>query len=212
MAYIIIFLYLYISHLVAKRAYWRGESYIKWLFISLLLTPIGGFVLLLLVDVLYYLGHLKYVMFVVWPIKIKFFFYNPLKKGCIVYCDLAVVAEHSGIYIGGSKIVHLDGNGEIEKVNFFKFLERLDGFNPATKIYYSCDEKGKTIKNKEIANRAKSMVGRSRDYHVLLDNCHQFTSGCITGNFENTDNFMTFLKDTAQNQLGVKQWKTLKIK
>ena len=129
------------------------------------------------------------------------------KKGCIVYCDLAVVVEHSGIYVGGGKIVHLDGDGEIEKVDFFKFLERLDGLNPATKIYYSCDAKGKAIKNKEIANRAKSMVGKGRDYHWISDNCHQFTSGCITGDFENSDNALWMLKDTAEQELGVEQWK-----
>ena len=129
------------------------------------------------------------------------------KKGCIVYCDLAVVVEHSGIYIGEDKIVHLDGSGEIEIVDPEEFIARLNGLNPADKIYYSCDEDGNPIKSEEIANRAKNMVGKGRDYHWILDNCHQFTSGCITGDFENSDNALWMLKDTAKNKLGVEQWK-----
>ena len=38
------------------------------------------------------------------------------KKGSIVYCDLAFFVEHSGVYIGNNKIVHLDGSGYVEVV------------------------------------------------------------------------------------------------
>lgn len=35
--------------------------------------------------------------------------------GSVVYCDLLFgYAEHSGIYVGDDKIVHLDGSGLIE--------------------------------------------------------------------------------------------------
>jgi len=37
------------------------------------------------------------------------------KIGSVVYCDLWMV-EHSGIYIGNNRIVHLDGSGKIEIV------------------------------------------------------------------------------------------------
>ena len=129
------------------------------------------------------------------------------KKGCIVYCDLAVVVEHSGIYVGGGKIVHLVGDGEIEIVTPKEFIARLGGLNPADKIYYSCDEYGDPIKSKKIANRAKNMVGKGRDYNWVWDNCHQFTSGCITGDFNNADNAFWMLKDTAKKELGVKGWR-----
>ena len=54
--------------------------------------------------------------------------------GSMVYCDL-ITAEHSGIYIGKGKIVHLDGEGIIEAVSPDLFLERLDGLNTAISIY-----------------------------------------------------------------------------
>lgn len=37
--------------------------------------------------------------------------------GSLVYCNLGVVAEHSGIYVSRNKIVYLSGDGHIEKVS-----------------------------------------------------------------------------------------------
>ena len=51
------------------------------------------------------------------------------------------------------------------------------------------------------------MVGKSRDYNFIMDNCHQFTSGCLTGDFENADNFLWMLKDTAGEVLGADNWR-----
>ena len=42
--------------------------------------------------------------------------------GAPIYCDLGFnTVEHSGIYVGNNEVVHLNGNGQIEKVS-------LDGF------------------------------------------------------------------------------------
>ncbi len=128
------------------------------------------------------------------------------RVGSVVYCDLAVVAEHSGIYVGKGKIAHLDGSGRIEIVTARQFLNRLGGLNPAVSIYVSCDENG-AIKSSKIATRAREMVGCERSYNVILDNCHQFTSGCLTGNFGNADNFLWMLKDTAEKKLDVTTWR-----
>ena len=51
------------------------------------------------------------------------------------------------------------------------------------------------------------MIGKSRKYGVLSDNCHQFTSGCITGDFENEDNLLFRLKGRACNELNVNEWR-----
>lgn len=40
-----------------------------------------------------------------------------VQPGTPVYCKLAGYVEHSGIYIGGGDIVHLNGNGEIESIS-----------------------------------------------------------------------------------------------
>lgn len=128
-------------------------------------------------------------------------------KGSIVYCDLAFgTGEHSGIYIGNNKIVHLDGSGDIETVSPRRFLNRLKGFNSAISIYVSCDGES-PVGSKKVAKKAKNMIGNSRYYNVILDNCHQFTSGCVSGNFENSDNFLWMLKHTAESEINANTWR-----
>jgi hypothetical protein len=117
--------------------------------------------------------------------------------GTPVYCNLAVIAEHTGIYIGNKQIVHLNGDGNIEVVSPSTFVGRLDGLNPAFFIYYATF-KGKALGSQKVAERAKAMVGNSRNYNFLLDNCHQFTTGCISGNFENACNFFWMVEDTIR--------------
>ena len=36
-----------------------------------------------------------------------------------------------------------------------------------------------------IAKRAKKHINEKTPYNVLFNNCHRFTCGCVTGNFEN---------------------------
>lgn len=126
--------------------------------------------------------------------------------GCVVYCDLGAIAEHSGVYVGGDSIVHLDGSGSIEIVTREKFISRLGGINPAMSIYVSCSDDS-SIGDIATAERALAMVGGGRNYNVIIDNCHQFTSGCITGNFENSDNFWWMLKRTTQKHYESNSWR-----
>ncbi|MGL5040262.1 MAG: lecithin retinol acyltransferase family protein [Aeromonas sp.] len=128
------------------------------------------------------------------------------KIGSVVYCELFFgLGDHSGIYLGDDQIAHLDGSGQIEVVSTIAFLNRLHGFNSAMSIYVSCHDNN-PVGNQTYAERAKNYIGKRRDYHVLLDNCHQFTSGCITGDFENADNYMIMLKSTALKSLGANNW------
>jgi len=124
------------------------------------------------------------------------------KIGSIVYCDLCFnTVEHSGIYIGNNTIVHLDGSGVVEAVSPQQFLARLDGFNTAMSIYVSCID-NEAVGCEKIAKRAKEQIGVKRNYHLLDDNCHQFTAGCITGNFDNNHNFFGSLKNRVETYLG----------
>ena len=125
------------------------------------------------------------------------------KPGSVVYCDLAFgYAEHSGIYVGNNRIVHLNSKGKIEKVSPKEFINGTT----AISIYVS-SSKGSSDGSDSVAERALRMVGREREYNVILDNCHQFSSGCLTGDFENSDNFLWMLKDTAKKQLGSNEWR-----
>lgn len=127
--------------------------------------------------------------------------------GSVVYCALAMgYLDHSGIYIGENQIVHLDGSGEIEIVTPEAFLNRLGGLNLAISITVSCSS-GKAVGSEEVAKRAKRQVGRKIQYRLLTNNCHAFTAGCLSGNFDNWSVTMGALKSAAQLHLGAKEWR-----
>lgn len=123
--------------------------------------------------------------------------------GSVVYCDLLFgYAEHSGIYIGDGEIVALEKDGRIVARSASGFM---DG-TTAISIYVSCHD-GHAVGSEAAARRAREMIGSHRDYNVILDNCHQFTAGCLTGNFENSNNFLWMLKDKSQQILGSDEWR-----
>lgn len=125
------------------------------------------------------------------------------KRGSIVYCDLVFgYAEHSGIYIGNNRIVHLNRHGEIEKVSPNEFVEGTS----ALTIYVSSRD-GYSVGSETVASRAEAAIGKRRDYNVIMDNCHQFSSGCLTGDFENSDNFLWMLKHSANKHLNINDWR-----
>ncbi|WP_279458747.1 hypothetical protein [Aeromonas veronii] len=127
--------------------------------------------------------------------------------GSVVSCDLAAgQGDHTGIYIGKHRIVHLNGDGLIEVVSPAQFINRLGGFNTAMSIYVSCNN-GVSVGSRLAAERAISMIGSRRNYGFLMDNCHQFTAGCLTGDFENSCNFFNFLKDEARESIGCTEWR-----
>ena len=65
--------------------------------------------------------------------------------GSIVYCNLLIAVEHTGIYVGNNKIVHLDGEGIVKLVSPKEFCQRLGGFNPANTVFCPTDVNGKPI-------------------------------------------------------------------
>lgn len=137
------------------------------------------------------------------------------QPGAIVFCDLALgSAEHSGVYIGHDQIVELSGDGNIQCVSYKQFRDG-DILSPRTgvTIYLACDWKGNVLSDLSIAERARRMVNTTRDYHLLFDNCHQFTAGCITGDFENPINFMSMLNQEIRNyHNSTLEWRVLKEK
>ena len=131
------------------------------------------------------------------------------EPGCIVICKIAGgLAEHSGVYVGDGEVVELKGNGRIQKVSFREFLH--DGLTrTGALIYVACDSSNTVLHDTTIATRANEMVGHARDYNFIMDNCHQFTAGCITGDFENADNFFVFLAHSIKHKMnngGMIKW------
>lgn len=125
------------------------------------------------------------------------------KIGSIVYCDLAFgFAEHSGIYVGNNDIVHLDANGWIKKVSAEQFMDNTT----ALSMYVSCIDED-AVGSFAIADRALARVNQKSRYSLLADNCHRFTSSCITGHINNTDSFLWLLKVTAYEALNADSWR-----
>lgn len=125
--------------------------------------------------------------------------------GSIVYCDLAFGhAEHSGIYVGGNEIIHLNKKGWIEYVTPQEFIYGTT----AISIYTSC-RNGRAIGDKYAADNARRFEKNVsvKSYHVLLDNCHMFSSACISGIMDNSDSFLWMLKHTAENELLANEWR-----
>lgn len=127
--------------------------------------------------------------------------------GSVIFCKLVGNAEHTGIFIGhlgeyDKCIVELGGDGEIRLVTPQKFLEGPSGLRlSGIAIYSSCDESGNPIGNYQVADRAKNMIGTTRNYNVAMDNCHQFSCGCLSGNFENSNNFFWMMEDEVKKYL-----------
>ena len=111
--------------------------------------------------------------------------------GAVVYCQL-LSAEHSGIYLGNGRIAQLSGTGKIEEVSLACFTNNITTFDKD--IFIPVDSFGCAISFEEAATHAKKMLDSTRSYHFLYDNCHQFSSGCLTDNFENDANFLWMVK------------------
>ena len=125
--------------------------------------------------------------------------------GGIVYCDLAFgSSEHSGVYMGDGEIMQLSGDGKIERVSPEQFVSN----KTALSIYVSCRD-NEPIGSSEVYDRAslyrKSLI--ARDYNVLMDNCHQFAAACVTGDPENSNNFLWMLKHECEKELSVDSWR-----
>lgn len=107
-----------------------------------------------------------------------------LKPGCILKCDLGVLLEHTGVYIGKGKIVGLNRHGQIKTETPKTFFP--PGTNPeSSKIYVACYGKTNEVLHAgHVARNAKKKINDKTQYNVLFNNCHRFTAGCITGNFE----------------------------
>lgn len=135
-----------------------------------------------------------------------------LAEGCVVYHSMiGEMVEHSGIYVGEYKIVSVnaggnpvDPNAKIVKTSTRKFIE--GGLNSNRLIWVSCRGES-AVGASEAAERARKKVGTLYPYNVATNNCHQFTSGCLTGLFKNTDFRFGSLKETAARVLGVDAWR-----
>ena len=144
-----------------------------------------------------------------WTVKtIDAFFIHSVRPavGSVVYCNLAMVAEHSGIYVGDGQIVHLNGNGRIERVSAEKFCERFGGKNPSFTVFCPTNRQGKAVGDKKVAEYALDRVGRIVNYNPAFNNCHCFTASCLEGKAVFCPSF-SVLESLVADKYGTCKWR-----
>ncbi len=145
--------------------------------------------------------------------------------GSVLYCDLWLAVEHSGIYVGEGEISNIvvDGLAESEVM-----LSSPQSFTASSslgrKIYVSCDKHG-AVGHPAVARGADAHVGERAIYGLVIKNCHQFSSKCVDYAGRNLDDGLTWadwwslvpdetweptlgaLKTAAQKKLGATKWR-----
>lgn len=129
--------------------------------------------------------------------------------GSVLYCNLALAFEHTGIYVGNGRVVHLNGEGVVEDISLKEFTERLDGSNLTNSIFCATDSNGHSIGSVKVAERAMRMVGVRRGYNFAHNNCHCFTFYCLTGMEIGIGSF-TVVQEMLRKQFGFAKWRAIK--
>lgn len=99
--------------------------------------------------------------------------------GSVLYCDLWVGAEHSGVYVSAGKIsnVEVDGFADSEvRVCGPESFTSKSWFG--RRIYVSCDGQG-AVGAQRAADYAAAKVGQRSFYGLVFKNCHQFSTNCV---------------------------------
>lgn len=145
--------------------------------------------------------------------------------GSVLYCDLWLAVEHSGIYVSEGKISNIVVDGLAESTvslsNAHSFTSKS---TLGRKIYVSCDQHG-AVGHPCVADGAQSHVGERSFYGLVIKNCHQFSTKCV--NYADQDApdssllsrmlamlpgetwepTLSVLKETAQKRLGATKWR-----
>jgi len=99
--------------------------------------------------------------------------------GSVLYSDLYIGAEHSGIYIGDDQISNIvvDGFAESE-VKVSTPRNFTDSSKLHRKIYVSCDGEG-AVGEGMVSDCATKNIGLRSFYGLLFSNCHVFSEQCV---------------------------------
>lgn len=145
--------------------------------------------------------------------------------GSVVYCDLWVAVEHSGIYVGDGDISNIVVDGLAESTVSRSSPQSFTSKSTlGRKIYVSCDSHG-AVGHKSVARGANAHVGQRAFYGLVFKNCHQFSTKCV--NYANRSDAdlslggrllsvvpgetweptMRALKSAAQEKLGATKWR-----
>lgn len=145
--------------------------------------------------------------------------------GSVLYCDLWVAVEHSGIYVSDGEISNIVVDGLAESTVGRSSPQNFTSKSMlGRKIYVSCDSHG-AVGNPVVARGANAHIGERAFYGLLIKNCHQFSSKCVSYSDrddaddslwgalwsalpgETWEPTLGVLKDTARKKLGATKWR-----
>ena len=99
--------------------------------------------------------------------------------GSVLYADLWVAVEHSGIYVGDGHIANIEVEGFAEGA--VRACDARDFVSKSVlgkKIYVSCNSAG-AVGHGSVAAGAHQHVGERSFYGLVIKNCHQFSEKCV---------------------------------
>jgi len=141
-------------------------------------------------------------------------------KGSVLYCDLYVLAEHSGIYIGNRQISNICVDGlaeaEVESSDPDDFTAKSTMHK---RIYVSSNNHG-AVGDDSVGYGAESHIGERNFYGLVFNNCHDFSKKCLdySDQTPTEDSFLSGimdeswestirqLKKTARRKIGATKW------
>lgn len=146
--------------------------------------------------------------------------------GSVLYSDLWVAVEHSGIYVGDGAISNIVVDGVAESTVCRSNPESFTAKSVlGRKIYVSCNSAG-AVGHAVVARCANALVGERAFYGLVIKNCHQFSTRRINARGANmaeqswldklrshiwpTETWeptMALLKKAAQHKLGATKWR-----
>ncbi len=147
--------------------------------------------------------------------------------GSVVYSDLYIGAEHSGIYIANGKISNIVVDELLQGASTVRLSDANDFTEKSKlgkKIYVSCDKYG-AVGNQQVADFANDEVGTGYFYGLIFKNCHEFSTKCVNQSDKEigvinkiigtasgilditTEPTLRRLKATARKKLGATKWR-----
>lgn len=148
------------------------------------------------------------------------------KPGSVLYCDLWLGAEHSGIDVGDQEIANIEvtdvAEGTVNRCGPASFTSKS---KLGRKIYVSCDSDG-AVGCEVVSDKAESHIGDCGFYGLVFDNCHDFSRQCVNHSpkgreasqierllaqanllSENWERTIKELKVAAKNKLYATKWR-----
>lgn len=99
--------------------------------------------------------------------------------GSVLYADMWVAVEHSGIYVGDGQISNIEvegfAEGAVRRCGPSSFVSKS---KLGKKIYVSSNSQG-AVGNGDVAAGADKHVGERSFYGLVIKNCHQFSEKCV---------------------------------